>query len=362
MPDDLAGAASHADSIDVASRRTLWVSQLYTGMVGSLGAGGAGLFYVFRTWDGGPHRGWIAVVGIAAIVQSLIVWSCRRHFATDAQRARLFIGWSVLSYALVALATVLDGGVGSPIALAWVLPTIYLLMGFSRTGIVFCGSIAIGLYLLVAQLTPGPLNFPAFVMQVVVLADAMFMVLLAAIAREQRERVLAAVRAQLSVLATTDSLTGCLNQPEFMRIACEEVARAARCGYAICMLAIDVDRFKSINDTHGHLVGDDVLRQLGAVLRVSVRRTDIVGRLGGDELAVLCPETDLVEAHVLAGRLRSAARGPSVELPVTLSIGISVLGEDETEPRRLRERADRALYDAKRLGRDRSVVCSPAHA
>lgn len=352
MPDP----ASHADSIDAASRRTLWVSQLYTGMVGFLGAGGAGLFYVFRTWDSGPHRAWLAAVGVAAIVQSLVVWSCRRHFVTDAQRDRLFIGWNVLSFALVALATALDGGIGSPIALAWVLPTIYLLMGFSRTGIVFCGSVAIGSYLLVAHLTPGSLNFPAFVMQVVVLADAVFMVLLAAIAREQREGVLAAVRAQLAVLATTDSLTGCLNQPEFMRLASAEVARAARCKYPVSMLAIDLDHFKAINDTHGHPIGDDVLRQLGAVLRGRVRHTDIVGRLGGDELAVLCPETDLATASALAERLRSAARRLPIGLPVTLSIGISVLGEGETEPRRLRERADLALYDAKRHGRDRYVV------
>lgn len=359
LADAAEDAAADLGAIDVRSRRVLWISQLYTGMVGSVGAGGAGLFYVFRTWEAGPNRPWIALVGILAIVQALTVWSCRRYFVTDRQRAHLFIAWNVLSYVLIAIAVALDGGIGSPIAMAWVLPVIYLLMGFSRRAIVFCGSTGIALYFLVAQLTPGPLNFAALVLQVVVLVDAVFMVLLGAMAREQREGVLAAVRTQLSILATTDSLTGCLNQPEFTRVTTAEVERAVRCRYPVAMLAIDVDHFKVINDTHGHLTGDDVLGRLGSILRAGVRRTDSVGRIGGDELAVLCPETDLPEATELAERLRSAARGLSVGTPVTLSIGISLLGRGETDPQPLRERADLALYDAKRKGRDRYVVFDP---
>ncbi len=348
-------SAAPAD-MDERSRQVLWLRQLYAGMVGFLGGGGAGLYYVFRTWDIGAHREWIAFLGLFGIAQSLIVWSARRHFVTATQRARLFIAWNITSFVLIAIASTLDGGIGSPIASIWVLPMIYLLIGFSRAAVGFCGSMAIGLYLVVAWLTPGTLDFAAFVMQVVVLADAVVMVLLGAIAREDREEVLTAVRNQLSVLATVDSLTGCINQQAFTHIAAREVARAVRYQHEISMLALDIDRFKSVNDEHGHLAGDNVLRQLGAALRASVRGTDIIARVGGDELLVLCPETDAGAARELAERLRASAQQLKVPFKVTLSVGICTLRPTNADPQQLREHADRALYEAKRLGRNRCAV------
>ncbi len=344
---------------DERSRQVLWLRQLYAGMVGFVGGGGAGLYYVFRTWDIGANRDWIAFLGLFGIGQSLVVWFGRRHFVTATQRARLFIAWNITSFLLLAIASALDGGINSPIASIWVLPTIYLLMGFSRAAICFCGSIAIGLYLVVAWLTPGNLDFAAFVMQVVVLADAVFMVLLGAIAREEREEVLTAVRNQLSVLATVDSLTGCINQQAFTHIAAREVTRAVRYQHEISMLALDVDRFKSVNDEHGHLAGDDVLRRLGAALRASVRGTDIVARVGGDELLVLCPETNASAAKKLAERLRASAQQLKVPFKVTLSVGICTLRPTNADPQQLREYADRALYEAKRQGRNRCAVFTP---
>ena len=356
LADSVKDANMGPGALDEHSRQVLWLRELYAGMVGFVGGGGAGLYYVFSTWDSGPNRVWLALLGAFAIVQALVVWSVRGHFITATQRGGLFIGWNVTTYALIATASTLDGGIGSPIALIWVLPTIYLLMGFSRAAILFCGSIAIGLYLVVAWLTPGSLDFAAFVMQVVVLVDAVFMVLLGAFARDEREGVLAAVRNQLSVLATIDSLTGCINQQAFTHIVATEVTRAVRYQHEISMLALDVDRFKSINDEHGHLMGDDVLRQLGAALRASVRGTDIVARVGGDELLVLCPETGVSAATELAERLRSLARRLPVPVKVTLSVGICTLRPTTPDPQQLREYADRALYQAKRQGRDRYVV------
>lgn len=357
--DNAQGASTDPDAIDEHSQHVLWLRELYVGMVGFMGGSGAGLFYIFRTWDSGPNRPWLALLGIFAIGQALVVWSCRGYFVTSSQRRRLFIGWNILTYALIATAAALDGGVGSPIALIWVLPTIYLLMGFSSAAILFCGSIAIGLYLVVAWLTPDNLNFGAFMMQVVVLVDAVFMVLLGAIAREEREGVLAAVRNQLSVLATVDSLTGCINQQAFAHIEAAEFTRAVRYQHDISMLALDVDRFKAINDEHGHLAGDDVLRQLGAALRANVRGTDIVARVGGDELLVLCPETGVTAARELAERLRLSARQLPIPIKVTLSVGICTLRPTTSDPQQLREYADRALYQAKQRGRDRYVVFTP---
>ncbi len=357
--DGVKDANTDPDAMDERSREVLWLRELYVGMVGFLGGGGAGLYYVFRTWDSGPHRGWLALLGAFAIGQALLVWSGRRHFVTTSERRGLVIGWNIAAFAMIATGTVLDGGIGSPIALIWVLPTIYLLMGFSRAAISVCGAMAIGLYLMVAWLTPGKLDFAAFTMQVVVLVDAVLMVLLSAVAREERESVLTAVRNQLSVLATIDSLTGCINQQAFTHIAATEVTRAVRYQHEISMLALDVDRFKSVNDAYGHLVGDDVLRQLGAALRASVRSTDIIARVGGDELLVLCPETGVNAATELAERLRSAARTLRVPAKVTLSVGICTLRPKTPDPQQVREYADRALYEAKRQGRDRYAIVTP---
>ncbi len=359
LADNVKDANTDPGAIDERSRQVLWLRELYAGMVGFVGGGGAGLYYVFRTWDSGPNRAWIALLGVFVIAQALAVWFSRRSFVTATQRGRLFIGWNITAYVVIATASALDGGIGSPIALIWVLPTIYLLMGFSRAAILFCGSIAIGLYLVVAWFTRGSLDFAAFTMQVVVLVDAVFMVLLGAVAREEREGVLTAVWNQLSVLATVDSLTGCINQQAFTHISATEVTRAVRYQHEISMLALDVDHFKSVNDEHGHLMGDDVLRQLGAAIRASVRGTDIVARVGGDELLVLCPETDERAAIELAERLRSLARQLPVPVKVTLSVGICTLRPKTPDPQQLREYADRALYEAKRQGRDRYAVFTP---
>ncbi|MEO5811135.1 MAG: GGDEF domain-containing protein [Rhodanobacter sp.] len=355
------GASTDPDFMDEHSRQVLWLRQLYAGLVGFIGGGGAALYYVFRTWEIGPHRLWIALVAVFMIGQALVVWFGRGYFVTSAQRESLFIGGILISYVVIAAASALDGGIESPIALIWVLPTIFLLMGFSRAAILVCGSIAVGLYLLVAWLTPGSLNFAAFTMQLVVLASAVFMVLLGAVAREEREGVLTAVRNQLAVLATIDSLTGCINQQAFTHIAATEVARAARYQHDISMLALDVDHFKSVNDEHGHLMGDEVLRQLGVALRASVRGTDIVARVGGDELLVLCPETDVDAAIELAERLRSTAQQLQIPFKVTLSVGVCALRPKTPDPQQLREYADRALYEAKRQGRDRYAVFAPAN-
>lgn len=359
LADTIKDSNADAGALDERSQQSLWLRELYTGIVGFVGGGSAILYYVFRNWDTGPNRVWLALVGGFAIVQALLVWLGRRHFITATQRGSLFIGCTVTAYVVVATASFLDGGIGSPIALLWVLPTIYLSMGFSRAAILFCGSIAIVLYLVVAWLTPGSPDSHTFAMQIVVIVVAVFMVLLGAAAREERERVLAAVRSQLSVLATIDGLTGCINQQAFAQVAAIEVARAVRYQHDISMLALDVDHFKSINDEHGHLMGDEVLRQLGAALRTCVRGTDIVARVGGDELLVLSPETGASAAIKLAERLRLSVQQLRVPVNVTLSIGICTLRLKTPDLQQLRECADLALYDAKLQGRDCYAAFTP---
>jgi len=166
--------------------------------------------------------------------------------------------------------------------------------------------------------------------------------------------------AQVQKLATTDELTGLLNRRHFFELARAELSRAVRHGLPLSAMLLDVDRFKSVNDNYGHAAGDQVLRQVAAVCRETLRAEDVVGRYGGEEFAVLLPATALGEAAAgLGERLRAALEGtvvvlPGLELRVTASIGVAELREDE-DLASLLNRADAALYAAKGGGRNRVV-------
>ena len=172
------------------------------------------------------------------------------------------------------------------------------------------------------------------------------------------------VRIHLASMVLTDPLTGCLNRRGFDQALAREIARSSRSGSELAMLALDLDHFKLINDTHGHLVGDEVLRAAGVLLLQTSRSGDVVARTGGEEFAVLLPDTDAAGAFQFASRLCEIVRGhpfPPAEpggdpIRITTSIGV-VAGAPE--PRGdfaalFSARADVALYVAKRSGRDRA--------
>ena len=159
-------------------------------------------------------------------------------------------------------------------------------------------------------------------------------------------------------LATVDPLTGCHNRRSLMDKLNQELERARRYGLAISILMIDLDRFKTINDTHGHLVGDRVLQQLGDLLRRQVRSVDVVARYGGEEFVVVLPETDKEGAAVFAERMCIAVAeydfsDAADRLGVTVSIGVAGTPNDDiTAPDALLKHADAALYRAKAQGRN----------
>lgn len=164
-------------------------------------------------------------------------------------------------------------------------------------------------------------------------------------------------------LATTDALTGAMTRSAFLEAASREIDRARRFRTPLSLLAVDVDRFKTVNDTHGHPVGDAVLAEVGRRLLRELRASDALGRLGGDEFAVLLPMADLDAARETAERLAAALRnlpvaGGKRELPVTASFGVAQAEPAGETPEALYERADRALYEAKQAGRDRVVASS----
>jgi diguanylate cyclase (GGDEF)-like protein len=168
-------------------------------------------------------------------------------------------------------------------------------------------------------------------------------------------------RRELTRLAYTDSLTGVANRARFLTLAEREVARALRYGRPLALLVLDVDHFKRINDSFGHLAGDTALKDLGRALAGSVRASDVVGRLGGEEFAVVLPETGSAAARELAERLRLSAH--AVDVPsengrsgLSVTVGGTQLVSGAEGLKELLIRADRALYQGKRDGRDRVVI------
>jgi diguanylate cyclase (GGDEF)-like protein len=173
---------------------------------------------------------------------------------------------------------------------------------------------------------------------------------------------LASLTGRLRELAMIDSLTGVLNRRAFLDHADGEWVRHRRHGHALACAMIDVDGFKKINDTFGHAAGDAVLQHIGALVRATLRASDLPARLGGDEFIALMPETNLEGAMATAERLlgRVAARPLTVldqSFATTLSIGVAG-AESCSSLEELMARADRALYRAKKEGR--AKVCMAA--
>jgi two-component system cell cycle response regulator len=176
---------------------------------------------------------------------------------------------------------------------------------------------------------------------------------------------LVAAMGRLEELATTDPLTQLPNRRYTLDRIGYEVDRARRSGKSFCLGILDIDHFKAVNDRFGHASGDIVLGAFASVLRSSLRAQDLAGRWGGEEFAIVLPETDIPGATVLAERLLAELRRLRISLPEANHIDevalTATIGLAEFDPRRddieaLMRRADEAMYEGKRAGRDRIVA------
>ena len=164
--------------------------------------------------------------------------------------------------------------------------------------------------------------------------------------------------------AFTDHLTGLKTRGYFEQQLELEIKRSERKGEGFSLLMLDIDRFKSLNDTYGHHVGDKVLRRVAAVLTQDMREVDTVARYGGEEFVIVLPETTEEEGYSVAQRIRSSVEEERFNVhadhkePITISIGLAVFGKDATTGKQLVQRADAALYVAKGQGRNKVVRCS----
>lgn len=170
------------------------------------------------------------------------------------------------------------------------------------------------------------------------------------------------MRERLQTIVLTDPLSGCYNRRGLNQLAEREVSRAIRQKKELAVLAIDLDHFKRINDDYGHLTGDEVLREVGALLQATAREADVVARFGGEEFTILVPDSNEDGALILADRVMQAFRqyrfrSLPPDVRITVSVGVAAdWARDDDVAKTLLARADEALYVAKRNGRDQAVV------
>lgn len=169
--------------------------------------------------------------------------------------------------------------------------------------------------------------------------------------------------------ATLDALTRLNNRHQFMHRLKQETSTAKRQNTPLCCIMLDVDHFKSVNDTYGHAAGDMVLRTVASIIKQEIREYDIASRYGGEEFTILTPHTTLEEAILVANRLREKIEKKKInieefkiedfkEISVTISVGVSIYNKKKGDPDILYQEADKALYKAKESGRNRVIVYS----
>lgn len=181
----------------------------------------------------------------------------------------------------------------------------------------------------------------------------------------ERQLALAEANDQLYRLANTDALTGLANRRRFLERLGADLDHSVRHERPLCLAMIDCDHFKDINDTYGHDAGDKVLRSLAGTLFKTLRKGDVAGRLGGEEYAMILPETNVQGAVIACERIMHVIRGQDVEagthrIHYTVSLGLTDAGAPGDTVDHVLKRADMAMYEAKRAGRDRIAVLEAA--
>jgi diguanylate cyclase (GGDEF)-like protein len=260
----------------------------------------------------------------------------------------------VTAIALVGGLLTLTGYASSPFAMLFALIAVAAALGFGARAGIAAAVVATVAFGVVLAVDPALATYrPADVLRLSFGLGATWLLAFVAVAHADRQR--RAMERTLE-LSRTDPLTGLRNRSDLFATLEQEVSRTRRSDRGFCLLMIDLDGLKAVNDSGGHLRGDQVLRSLGTIIATSIRAVDSAYRYGGDEFVVLLPETDIVGAFVVAEKIRIGAEELDVvvgEAPRTsVSIGLVSHPEDGLTAEELMVAADRAMYQAKSLGKN----------
>src|SRR3954468_3204880 len=249
--------------------------------------------------------------------------------------------------------TVWAGGPGAQsLAPLLALPVAYAAYFLSKAELGLVGLLSIGGYVAASLAGPGVPAARVVVAAAGIAATAGLVGMLRANANRLIWR--------LSDAAVTDALTGLMNRRGFEELIATELERARRSSQPISLIIGDLDHFKTLNDTYGHGAGDRALEQLSLILDTAKRRIDTAARIGGEEFAVVLPDSDHHAAYLLAERMRREVRETFMYEPyeLTISLGVATFPTHASSVEALVEQADEALYAAKALGRDRTMLYS----
>jgi diguanylate cyclase (GGDEF)-like protein len=295
----------------------------------------AGWLYVAATWDQ-PNRNLIAsFFGIGAIVALLFVLMPHERIVQSRWREPFFLFWSIVNIGLTVVVVAADGGSTSPLTLLFFVPVVFAALSYPLVSVIVIGALDYIAYIAVgvAGERPDPQYVGFFAFSLACVAT-----LCGWHARNQDRR-----RGALARVSRADPLTGCLNRRGFEERFEGELSRAARTGRPLGLIMLDLDQFKEINDTRGHAAGDGVLRWAVDVMTDVVRPMDTIGRIGGDEFAVVVPGAGPDDSSTVAGRLQAALadRAPA-------SFGVACFPTDGADLDELHRSADAQLYAGKR--------------
>jgi diguanylate cyclase (GGDEF)-like protein len=328
-------------------RAHFWIRHLRLGVVLTEAATLLVLAYVWGADRPGAHAT-LAIAVVVVFSAPLLVLVPIDRWSRDLRGVAVFYGWSVLTTAIIAVITVLDGGADSPLLWLLVLTLTYAGLAYPPLGV-----IAMGGMMVIADLAIIWSGSPR-VDEVFVQVGALILLtaMVASSSRNQWELVdvQRELTTQLHTLARTDSLTLCLNRHAFDQMLSEAAAQASE-QHPLSLCMVDLDGFKRVNDLAGHATGDDMLARIASDILSAVRHGDAVGRVGGDEFAVLLPSTPAARAFEVGERVRAAVSGAGMPHGVTASVGVATALDPEAA-RRLPVTADRLMYGAKRAGGD----------
>ena len=335
-----------------------WRLHLWVG-IGAFTLGAFLLLLYLRLTPHGPHRGLLTVIAVASVAAWLAVFAPLGVRAIASKRREgFFFAWSVTTLSIIAACAALDGGEKSPLSILLVLPVLFSGLVYPPLQVGALALLGVAFFTVIAA-TGSTLPPRALVTGVMLLLTGVISVV-AAVNREIKDTARRQLARKLHDLATHDGLTGCLTYHAFNDALESEANRARRYGKAFSVVMADIDSFKKINDTNGHDVGDAALRDVARALSGAGRAADVTGRIGGDEFAVLLPETDRRQAIRVARRLQDAVRATPTSVPVTVSYGTASWSGPNDLATEVLRRADRALYAAKDAGRDRLVMWEPS--
>jgi diguanylate cyclase (GGDEF)-like protein len=340
--------APHA--VGRTATQLFWLRHLRLGFMVLMGQSATLVLY-FLTSPGG-HRSLLIGIAVGTTIASAVgLTGLIDHVSRQSWRETFSLAWTLSCGALLAMVVILDGSFDSPLMILLPLPVVFAGAAFGPRSVAVVGACALGEFVLVSSVgLRGPSIFSERVVWAAGVISVTCFAVAAATNRARLERSERALVCRLEEQASTDGLTGCLNNRAFMARLDEEFARAVRQGSPLTLVAVDIDDFKGVNDTFGHPTGDDVLGTVGHAVRSDLRTGDFVGRTGGDEFVIALPHTPTSGATARAARVDEHLRVAGT-VPVTVSIGIAALDGAHANARQLLEDADLALYHVKHSGR-----------